>query len=117
MGHIELTDVAGRGAMGTVYRAVQTNMGRPVAVKVLRADLLDAPSAVARFLREARAAARLSHPNIVTVHLVGETDEGVPYIVMEFVDGESLDTLCQREGEARAAAGAQARATDRLGAR
>ncbi|HEX2571645.1 MAG TPA: serine/threonine-protein kinase [Polyangia bacterium] len=99
MGHIELTAVAGRGAMGTVYRAVQTNMGRPVAVKVLRADLLDAPGAVARFLREARAAARLSHPNIVTVHLVGETDQGVPYIVMEFVDGESLDTLCQREGK------------------
>ena len=97
MGHIEIGELAGRGAMGTVYKATQTNMARTVAVKILRRDLLEAPGAVPRFLREARAAARLSHPNIVTVHLVGETDDGVPYMVMEFVDGWSLATLCEKE--------------------
>jgi serine/threonine protein kinase len=96
MGQFELTAVAGRGAMGTVYRATQTTMGRTVAVKVLRADLLKDPSVVKRFLREARAAAPLNHPNIVTVHLVGE-EEGIPYIVMEYVDGETLGALIERE--------------------
>src|SRR5206468_3946085 len=57
MGHIELVALAGRGAMGTVYRATQTNMGRTVAVKILRRDLLENNGAVARFLREARASA------------------------------------------------------------
>ncbi|MSP59612.1 MAG: serine/threonine protein kinase [Myxococcales bacterium] len=98
MGQFEISALAGRGAMGTVYRAEQTTMGRTVAVKVLRRDLLKEPAVVKRFLREARAAARLSHPNIVTVHLVGETDDGVPYIVMEFVDGDSLGALCEKEG-------------------
>ena len=98
MGQFEITALAGRGAMGTVYRAEQTTMGRTVAVKILRSDLLSEPPVVKRFLREARASARLSHPNIVTVHLVGETDHGVPFIVMEYVDGGSLGALCEKEG-------------------
>ncbi len=98
MGQFHLTALAGRGAMGTVYRAEQTTMGRTVAVKILRRDLLKEDGVVKRFLREARAAARLSHPNIVIVHLVGETDDGVPFLVMEHVDGEALATVCEREG-------------------
>ncbi len=87
----------GEGAMGTVYRAHQINMDRSVAVKILRRDLVRDRTVVRRFYREAKAAARLSHPNIITVHLVAETDEGLPYIVMEFLEGTDLDTLCKVE--------------------
>lgn len=97
MGQFEIEALAGSGAMGTVYRATQTSMGRTVAVKILRRDLLDDADALTRFLREAHAVARLSHPNIVTVHLVDRTEDGAPYIVMEYVDGESLGAVCARE--------------------
>ena len=97
MGQFQLQAQAGRGAMGTVYRARQLNMDRTVAVKVLRGDLLKDTNAVHRFLREAQAAARLSHPNIVTVHLVGESEAGVPFIVMEYIEGQTLSELCERE--------------------
>ncbi|MDY0005142.1 MAG: serine/threonine-protein kinase, partial [Polyangia bacterium] len=88
----------GEGAMGTVYRARQINMDRLVAIKILRRDLVKNRTVVKRFYREAKAAARLSHPNIITVHLVAETDEGLPYIVMEFLEGTDLDSLCKAEG-------------------
>ena len=97
MGQFQLQAQAGRGAMGTVYRARQMNMDRTVAVKVLRGDLLKDTNAVQRFLREAQAAARLSHPNIVTVHLVGESEAAVPFIVMEYIEGQTLGELCERE--------------------
>src|SRR5690242_11978183 len=61
LGQFEVRDVCGRGAMGTVYRAYQRNMERIVAVKILRRDLLKEPEVVRRFLREARAAAKLQH--------------------------------------------------------
>jgi len=98
LGQFEVRDVCGRGAMGTVYRAYQRTMDRIVAVKILRRELLKENEVVRRFLREARAAARLMHPNIVTVHLVGETDEGVPFIVMEHIDGVSLEAVCEAQG-------------------
>jgi serine/threonine-protein kinase len=98
LGQFEVRDVCGRGAMGTVYRAYQRTMDRIVAVKILRRELLKESEVVRRFLREARAAARLMHPNIVTVHLVGETDEGVPFIVMEHIDGVSLEAICEAQG-------------------
>src|SRR5512134_1937319 len=66
LGQFELLEVCGKGAMGTVYRAWQTGMERQVAIKVLRAELLRDPKVVARFDREARAVAKLQHPNIVT---------------------------------------------------
>ncbi len=97
MGQFKLVSIAGSGAMGTVYAADQTTVGRKVAVKVLRPELMQDPHVVQRFLREARAAARLSHPSIVVVHLVGETEEGLPFIVMEYVEGESLHARCERE--------------------
>jgi serine/threonine protein kinase len=98
MGQFELREVAGRGAMGTVYRAYQRTMDRVVAVKILRSEIVKEPGVLRRFLREARAAAKLQHPNIVTVHMVGETDDGVPYLVMEHIDGVSLEAICEAQG-------------------
>src|SRR5438270_11418910 len=81
LGQFELLERIGAGAMGTVYRAWQNTMDRPVAVKVLRRELLIDAGVVKRFYREARAVARLSHPNIITGFLVGECDDGAPYLV------------------------------------
>jgi serine/threonine protein kinase len=97
-GQFELRELAGRGATGTVWRAYQRSMDRIVAVKILHRDLARDPDVVRRFLREARAIAKIAHPNIVTVHLVGETDEGTPYLVMEHVDGISLETIVEAQG-------------------
>ena len=98
LGQFHLVAPIGTGAMGTVYRAWQSGMERQVAVKLLRYDLAHDLDLRRRFLREARAAARLAHPNIVCVHLVGETDAGLPYLVMEHLAGETLDDLLEREG-------------------
>ena len=94
LGQFEVREICGRGSMGTVYRAWQDSMERDVAVKILRRDLLRDDKVVKRFHREARAAAKLNHPNIITVYLVGDTDDGLPFIVMEHVTGESLDQAC-----------------------
>src|SRR5689334_14292996 len=87
-GRYELQEEIGHGGMGVVYRAHDTLLGRTVAVKLLPPELRtgDLPR---RFLQEARVMAQLAHPNIITVHDVGEAD-GVPYFVMEFVGGEPL---------------------------
>lgn len=82
----------GQGGMGEVYRAVDTRLQRPVAIKLMRDSRGDAALAVQRFLREARAASALNHPNIVVVHDIGETAEGQHYIVQEFIDGGTLRT-------------------------
>jgi eukaryotic-like serine/threonine-protein kinase len=82
----------GRGGMGVVYRAHQPSLERTVAVKVLSSDLIGDPDGVRRFRLEARAVARLNHPNIVQVYDI-EEEENLIYLVMEFVDGESLDGL------------------------
>ena len=78
--------------MGEVFRAFDTRLNRPVAVKVMRQT-----AAVARFLREARAASALNHPNIVTIHEVGETLDGDHFIVQEFIDGRTLRSLFDEE--------------------
>jgi eukaryotic-like serine/threonine-protein kinase len=79
----------GRGGMGIVYLAVDVNLDREVAIKVLPVHLAEMPGVRDRFLREARTAAKLSHPNIVPVYRADEKD-GVPFFVMRHVDGESL---------------------------
>lgn len=86
---LEVTAMIGRGGMGAVYRARQTDLDREVAVKVLPEDLAKDPTFVERFRREARALARLDHPNIVRVFGSGVAD-GLCYIVMELVDGVTL---------------------------
>ncbi len=83
--------------MAVVYLARDTELGRPVAVKVLADNLADDLELRRRFVREARLAARLSHPNVVGVYDAGEEDDR-PYIVMECVDGESLAERLRRDG-------------------
>ena len=92
-GHYRLDDPIGRGGMGEVFRAFDTRLNRPVAVKVMRDTSGELAIAVVRFLREARAASALNHPNIVTIHDVGETDAGEHFIVQEFIDGRTLRSL------------------------
>ncbi len=90
VGPYELLRVIGEGGMGTVYEARDTRLGRSVAVKVLSFEIGRTQGAKERFLREARAASALDHPNICTVHDLGETPEGELYLVMAFYDGETL---------------------------
>ena len=92
LGHYRLIEELGVGGMGTVYRAEDLRLRRPVAVKVLTADLLAEPEALEWFKREARVAAALNHPNICTIHDVGD-HHGRPYIVMELLEGEPLRDL------------------------
>jgi eukaryotic-like serine/threonine-protein kinase len=87
----------GEGAMADVYRAHDPSIDRVVAIKVLKAEFRQDLSLVGRFLREARAAGALSHPNIVTIYDVGEAD-GFPYIAMELLDGIPLDQLLRESG-------------------
>jgi serine/threonine protein kinase len=87
----------GHGGMAAVYRARDAELDRPVAIKVLAEHLAGNPAFRDRFLREARLAARLSHPNVVQVFDAGE-DEGRPFIVMEYVEGEPLADTLKREG-------------------
>jgi predicted ATPase/tRNA A-37 threonylcarbamoyl transferase component Bud32 len=95
--HYRLDELIGRGGMGEVYRAVDTRLHRPVAVKLMRDKTGDTALSITRFLREARAASALNHPNIVVVHDIGETDDGRHYIVQEFIDGVTLRATMARE--------------------
>ncbi len=88
----------GAGGMGTVYLAEHLEIGRRVAIKVLNSAFAGQSDAVNRFQREARAAAQIGHPNIVEILDMGRTDEGVPYMVMELLDGEDLLKLMGRIG-------------------
>ncbi len=94
----ELGEVIGRGGMGTVFRAVDSVLGRPVAVKILRGPLAEHDSSsVARFEREARAAASLNHPAVVAVYDTG-ADDTSRFIVMELVVGQSLEAILRQGG-------------------
>ncbi len=94
----ELIDQLGRGGMATVYRARDTRLGRPVAIKLLHAHYATDDEFRQRFEHEAQSAAGLSaHPNIVDVYDVGQQDN-IPYIVMELVEGSDLKAIIEREG-------------------
>ncbi len=88
----------GAGGMGTVYCARRLLIGDKVAVKVLRPDQVADPQAVKRFRREAQTAARLKHPNVVTIYDFGVSGDSLIYLVMELVEGDSLRQLIEREG-------------------
>jgi serine/threonine-protein kinase len=103
-GRYVLEQRIGRGAMGQVYLAKDSKFeSRKVAVKTVRQDILNSDDlqegeAIVRFEREAQAAASIQHPNTVSVTDFGESDEGVFYLVMEYVEGETLHKLLRREG-------------------
>ncbi len=86
---LEILEFIGRGGMGAVYKARQKRLDRLVAVKILPSSVSSDPAFAERFAREARAMARLTHPNIVTIHDFGQTD-GLFYFMMEYVDGMNL---------------------------
>jgi uncharacterized RDD family membrane protein YckC len=94
--HFEVRRLIGRGGMGAVYAGNDTSLERPVALKVLSADIAHDPEVVARFAREARAQARLRHPNVAQIYFIGE-EKGVHFFAMEFLEGPALDeVLAQR---------------------
>ena len=93
----ELEKIIGEGGMATVWRARDVRLDRPVAVKLMADKISNDADFRARFLQEARAAASISHPNIVDVLDYGEED-GIPYMVMELVDGEDLRSRIARDG-------------------
>jgi serine/threonine-protein kinase len=97
IGHYTIVSELGRGGMGVVYKAHEESLNRFVAIKVLGEQLSGDPSFVARFVREAQAAAALSHPNIIQIFFIGE-DNGRHFFVMEFVKGKSLLAMVKEEG-------------------
>src|SRR5262249_11574204 len=90
-------ELLGTGGMGAVYKAEHRLMKRLVALKVINEELIAKPAAVERFRREVEAAARLSHPNIVTAH-DAEQIGNAHFLVMEFVEGTSLDRIVKNQG-------------------
>src|SRR5215510_1595994 len=97
-GKYQLEERLGIGGMGTVYRARHLLIDRIVAVKVLNPRLVEDEAARARFRREAKAAGRLRHTNAVGVTDFGETSDGCVYIVMELLEGKTLQSLLARNG-------------------
>ncbi len=106
LGDYTLRRQIGRGGMGIVYEAWQNSMDRRVALKVLPAGVAADPKACVRFMREAQAAGRLSHPNVVHVHGIG-IEENTPYYAMEHVEGETLAQVLKRLRAARGTADEQ----------
>src|SRR6185312_8650064 len=92
LGTYEILGPLGAGGMGEVYRAKDLRLGREVAVKVLPSEVASSPDRLARFEREARTVAGLNHPNIVVLHSI-EEENGIRFLTMELVEGQSLSRL------------------------
>jgi len=96
IGHYQVLEPIGDGGMGVIYKAVDTRLGRTVALKFLQPRLDADRSAAERFRQEARAAGALEHPNICTIHDIGETEDGRLYLAMPLYDGETLEQRIAR---------------------
>ncbi|HET7499984.1 MAG TPA: protein kinase [Kofleriaceae bacterium] len=90
IGQYQVTGLIGQGGMGAVYAAQHALLGRTAAIKVLLPELSQKQDAVKRFFNEARAATAIRHPGIIEIYDFGWTPEGMAYIVMEYLDGETL---------------------------
>ena len=97
IGHYEIIEKLGEGGMGVVYRARDTHLDRPAALKVLRAEKITNPERKKRFVQEAKAASALNHPNIVHLYDIDEQN-GINFMAMEYVTGKTLDELIARDG-------------------
>jgi eukaryotic-like serine/threonine-protein kinase len=98
IGHYQIISLLGKGAMGEVYRAKDTRLGRKVAIKVLPAEFAKDADRLSRFEQEAQAASATNHPNILTIHEIGKASTiagGVHYIVSEFVEGDTLRAMIE----------------------
>src|SRR5688500_2289442 len=98
LGKYEIEGLLGQGGMGAVWRARHALTGRKLAVKTLDESYVDNQAVVQRFGREARAASACQHPGIVEVLDLDQTEEGIPFLVMEFLEGENLARRIERRG-------------------
>jgi formylglycine-generating enzyme required for sulfatase activity/tRNA A-37 threonylcarbamoyl transferase component Bud32/dienelactone hydrolase len=101
LSHYKIQDKLGEGGMGVLYRALDTHLGRTVAIKVLRPEAVGSPERKRRFVLEAKAASALNHPNIITIYDIDKTPldgEEIDFIAMEYVEGKSLDALVTDQG-------------------
>ncbi len=97
-GRFTILEKLGAGGMGAVYRASQHSVSREVAIKVVHASLVSDAAVIKRFLREAKLASKLSHPNAVSVMDFGQTEDGLFYLVMELIEGDTLDVHLEEHG-------------------
>jgi predicted Ser/Thr protein kinase len=98
LGHYRIEAKLGQGGMGVVYRAFDTHLDRPVAIKILRADATTSPERKRRFVQEAKAASALNHPNIIHIYDISSS-EATDFIAMEFVAGKTLHQLIGKNGQ------------------
>src|SRR6266567_9232913 len=94
--HYRVVRKIGGGGMGEVLLAEDTKLGRSVAIKLMSAELAKDETQRRRFRSEVKAISGLSHPNICVIHEVGETEDGRPFLAMEYIEGQTLDVLAQQ---------------------
>ena len=100
-GKYRIESLLKQGGMGAVYRATHLMLHKPIAIKLIKPELVTTQDTISRFHREAQAASKLDHPNIVTIHDLGESEDVTLYIAMELVSGTSLKELVKAEGALR----------------
>ena len=96
IGPYKIMRLMGKGGMGEVYEAYENHLQRKVALKIISPEMLNSALVIEQFFSEGRALAQINHPNIVTIYQLGE-QEGVHYIAMEYIDGESLDKVIKKK--------------------